>query len=204
MPRLLTAFAARRALWTFASAAVILAERATVHADDAGASPGPAPMANRGAASAAPSSEGGAAAPLDAGAGSAPIRVDVEDTSARPAPTAHAGGPGSVATMQCAHVAAAPARVRCTVEARVTEGESIGWGDAVLVTTPAFVEALRGRLGPQDAAERNATRWRWELGLVARGNGQGTVGGRVRLVVCMKNACSPRVVPFQGHITVGE
>lgn len=203
MPRLPTAFRARRAFWTFACVAVPLAEGATVRAEDGGA-PRTAPTANGGETSAAPSSAGAAGAALDGGAATVSVRLGIEDASA-PAATAHAGNrDASAATMQCAHVAAAPARVRCTVEARVAEGESIGWGDAVLVTTPAFVDALRGRLGPHDAAERDTTTWRWELGLVARGKGQGTIGGRVRLVVCMRNACAPRVVPFQGHITVGE
>ncbi|MGH7438977.1 MAG: hypothetical protein ACRENE_25090, partial [Polyangiaceae bacterium] len=40
-----------------------------------------------------------------------------------------------------------PGRVRCEVEARVPSGESISWGDVVLLKAPAFTLVLRGRIG---------------------------------------------------------
>jgi hypothetical protein len=98
----------------------------------------------------------------------------------------------------------APGRVRCDVEARVGTGESIQWGDVVIARTPAFVGALRGRIGPHDATAREAEVWRWALALVARDRGSGDVEGRVRLVVCKGGACAPREVPVVGRVVVGE
>jgi len=105
-------------------------------------------------------------------------------------------------TMTCEHVDA-PGRVRCEVEARVAEGESISWGDVVIVQTPDFVGALRGRIGPHDATTHEAHLWRWALALVARGPGTGDVQGRVRLVVCRRGTCAPRELPVTGHVHVG-
>jgi hypothetical protein len=107
------------------------------------------------------------------------------------------------ATMTCERVDA-PGRVRCEVEARVVAGESIQWGDLVIAKTPAFVGALRGRIGPHDATTREAEIWRWALALVAREKGTGDVQGRVRLVVCRGDACAPREVPVTGRVVVGE
>src|ERR1700677_3811772 len=80
------------------------------------------------------------------------------------------------ATMTCERVDA-PGRVRCDVEARVATGESIAWGDVVITKTPAFVGALRGRIGPHDATTHDAEVWRWALALVAREKGSGDVEG---------------------------
>jgi hypothetical protein len=107
------------------------------------------------------------------------------------------------ATMTCERVDG-PGRVRCDVEARVPSGESIAWGDVVLVKTPTFVGALRGRIGPHDATTREADLWRWALALVAREKGSGDVEGRVRLVVCREGHCAPRELPLVGHVEVGE
>ncbi len=105
--------------------------------------------------------------------------------------------------MTCERVEA-PGRVRCEVEARVVEGESITWGDVVIVKTPPFAAALRGRIGPHDATVHDPTVWRWALALVARDKGGGDVQGRVRVVVCKDGKCGPRVLDVTGHVAVGE
>ena len=117
---------------------------------------------------------------------------------------AQSAGSGSVRTTMRCERADQPGRVRCEVEARVGEGESITWGDVVLVSTPPFVGALRGRIGPHDATTRDADTWRWALALVARGKGTGDVQGRVRLVVCKDGTCTPREADVTGHVVVGE
>jgi hypothetical protein len=110
---------------------------------------------------------------------------------------------GLRAAMTCDHVDT-PGRVRCEVEARAPEGESIAWGDVVIVKTPPFAGALRGRIGPHDATARDAGVWRWALALVAREKGIGDVEGRVRLVVCKDGKCGPREVVVTGKLVVGE
>ena len=72
--------------------------------------------------------------------------------------------------MTCERVDA-PGRVRCEVEARVGRGRGITWGDVVITKTPAFVGALRGRIGPHDATthERRGV----AVGARARGEGEG-------------------------------
>jgi hypothetical protein len=107
------------------------------------------------------------------------------------------------AAMRCER-ADQPGRVRCEVEARVGEGESITWGDVVLTRTPSFVGALRGRIGPHDATARDPDVWRWALALVAHEKGTGDVEGRVRLVVCKDGKCAPRETAVTGHVVVGE
>ena len=193
----------RRPVALLAAAGFVLAAHAPLRAADGVT--GAVPAADGRTRLSAARGEANASAGADGGSSSVASRSSSDDGGASRVERARPPEPDStVATMQCAHVAAAPARVRCAVEVRVGDGESIGWGDAVLVTMPPFVEALRGRLGPHDVAQRDATKWRWELGLVARANGAGAVGGRVRLVVCMKGVCVPRIMPFQGQIAVGE
>jgi hypothetical protein len=99
--------------------------------------------------------------------------------------------------------ASKPGRVRCEARVYVAEGESIAWGDVVLLAAPSFVSALRGRIGPHDATIRSPTTWRWEFALVARANGGGDVVGRARLVVCREKACLPRELPLVGRVVVG-
>jgi hypothetical protein len=111
-----------------------------------------------------------------------------------------AGTPDVVVT--CGRVDA-PGRVRCEVEANVGAGESIAWGDVVLLATPPFASALRGRIGPRDATTRDANRWRWAFALVARGTGSGDLSLRVRLVVCRGRTCSARELSAVGKVTVG-
>jgi hypothetical protein len=110
---------------------------------------------------------------------------------------------GTSATMTCERVEA-PGRVRCDVEARVGAGESLAWGDVVIVRTPPFVGALRGRIGPDDTTARSAEIWRWALALVARTKGAGDVEGRVRLVVCRGERCGPIEMAVTGRVVVGE
>jgi hypothetical protein len=105
--------------------------------------------------------------------------------------------------MTCERVGA-PGRVRCEVEARVEAGESITWGDVVIVRTPPFVGALRGRIGPHDATTHDAEVWRWALALVARERGSGEVEGHVRLVVCRDGKCAPREGTVLGRVIAGE
>jgi len=201
--RVLRALPLRRPAALLVAAGLVVAGRVPLRAaeDVAGATA----TADKGARLSSPDAGGRAVAGADGGSSSVADPSSIDGGGAlKPDRAGPEGADPSVATMQCAHVAVAPARVRCAVEVRVGEGQSIGWGDAVLVTIPPFVEALRGRLGPHDLAERDTNKWRWELGLVARANGAGAIGGRVRLVLCMKGVCVPRVVPFQGHIAVGE
>lgn len=105
--------------------------------------------------------------------------------------------------MTCEHVDT-PGRVRCDVEARVAPGEAITWGDVIITKTPAFVGALRGRIGPHDATAHEPEVWRWALALVAREKGSGDVEGRVRLVACKASVCAPREMPVTGRVLVGE
>jgi hypothetical protein len=115
-----------------------------------------------------------------------------------------AGAAGSTrATMTCERVDA-PGRVRCDVEARVSAGEAISWGDVILTKTPPFAGALRGRIGPNEATTHDAEVWRWALALVAREKGAGDVEATVRVVVCKGVVCAPQEVPVTGRVVVGE
>lgn len=96
-----------------------------------------------------------------------------------------------------------PGRVRCEVEARVGAGESIAWGDVVLLKTPAFTLVLRGRIGPHDATLQQAEVWRWAFALAAKQNGSGDVDARIRIVVCQGKTCTPVQVAVTGKVVVG-
>jgi hypothetical protein len=111
------------------------------------------------------------------------------------------GGPPP-ATLTCTHVST-PGRVHCYVDAQVAPGESIAWGDVVLVHAPDFISVLRGRIGPHDATTRSPSAWRWEFALVAHGKGAGQVEGRARLVVCRDSTCLPRELPVAGRVVIG-
>jgi hypothetical protein len=106
-------------------------------------------------------------------------------------------------SMTCEHVDG-PGRVRCDVEARVSPGESIAWGDVVILRTPPFAGALRGRVGPHETTVREPEIWRWALALVARKRGTGDVDAQVRLVVCEGKVCTPIEVGVVGHVVAGE
>ncbi len=107
------------------------------------------------------------------------------------------------ASMTCERVEV-PGRVRCEVEARVGAGETISWGDVVIVKTPPFAAALRGRIGPHDATVHDPGVWRWALALVAHDKGAGDVEGRVRLVVCRGERCGPQEADLKGRLQVGD
>ena len=111
---------------------------------------------------------------------------------------------GAVRAEMVCERADGPGRIRCEVDARVAKGESIAAGDVVIVRTPPFVLALRGRIGPHDATTREDEFWRWALALAARTKGTGDVEARVRLVVCRGSACAPREVPLVARVVVGD
>jgi hypothetical protein len=98
----------------------------------------------------------------------------------------------------------APGRVRCEVEARVASGETIATGDVIIVRTPRFVTALRGRIGPHEATIREAEMWRWAFALAARERGSGEIEARARVVVCRNGTCEPRETPVVARVLVGE
>jgi hypothetical protein len=112
------------------------------------------------------------------------------------------GAATPTATMTCEHVVT-PGRVRCEVEARVSAGHSIAWGDVVLQHMPPFAAALRGRVGPHDASVHEPSLWRWPFALVARGTGTGPVEGQVRAVVCTDHRCAAQEVTVVGQVAVG-
>jgi len=107
------------------------------------------------------------------------------------------------ALLTCDRVAD-PGRVRCEVEARVEPGESIAWGDVVLLRVPPFATALRGRIGPHDASVREPGLWRWVFAVVARAKGAGDLSGRVRVVVCGGSSCAAREVEVAVRVEVGS
>lgn len=112
--------------------------------------------------------------------------------------------PGSPRAAMTCERAEGPGRVRCEVEVRVGPGESITWGDVVIQQTPPFAAALRGRIGPHDAAVHDTGVWRWALALVAREKGAGDVDGRVRLVTCHDGKCAPRQIDVKARLLVGD
>ncbi len=105
--------------------------------------------------------------------------------------------------MTCERIAQ-PGRVRCEVEARVAAGTVIRWGDVEIVTVPAFVTPLRGRIGPREATTREDDAWKWALALAARERGAGDVQARVRLVTCVAAKCASRQIAVTGRVQVGD
>jgi hypothetical protein len=96
-----------------------------------------------------------------------------------------------------------PGRVRCEAEARVRPGQTISWGDVVLLKTPPFTLVLRGRIGPHDATLQDPEVWRWAFALAAREKGTGTIDATIRIVVCEGKTCTPVEVPVSGKVVVG-
>jgi hypothetical protein len=80
----------------------------------------------------------------------------------------------------------------------------VRWADVEILQTPDFLAALKGRIGPRDAAMRETDLWRWGLGLVARDRGEGDVVTRVRAVVCDGERCEPEEALAQAHVVVGQ
>jgi hypothetical protein len=97
-----------------------------------------------------------------------------------------------------------PGRLRCEVAARVASGESISTGDVIIVRTPPFAMALRGRIGPHEATTRETEEWRWAFALAAREKGSGEVEAKARVVVCRNGTCEPREAPATARVVVGE
>lgn len=96
-------------------------------------------------------------------------------------------------------------RVRCTVELRVPAGRSVRWADVVLTALPPFALALKGRLGPDEAAAREPSFWRWPFAVAARSAGEGVVEARVRFVECTaKSGCEARELTARGALVVGR
>ncbi len=117
------------------------------------------------------------------------------------------------ATLTCTPVSEA-GRVRCEVEAVVT-GAQIKWADAEILQVPDHVTALKGRIGPRDAAVREPQMWRLSLALVAKRAGSGPVVVRVRAVACQplpaaregeapKESCAPLSLEATGEVKVGS
>jgi hypothetical protein len=120
--------------------------------------------------------------------------------SARADPPAPAGP--LTATMVCPRVAA-PGRVRCEVTAQVGAGESIPWGEVVIVQTTPPLTALRGRVGPGDAVKREGSAWTWAFAIAAPKTGTGEVVADVRVVACKDKVCAPRKTTVKGRVDVG-
>lgn len=93
-------------------------------------------------------------------------------------------------------------RVRCDAEARIEEGATIRWGDVEVLSSPPFASPLRGRIAPIDATVRGDDGWRWGFALVARERGAGEVEVRIRVVVCTKGVCRPRIVVVAAPLIV--
>lgn len=132
------------------------------------------------------------------------LSLSLRGPAAARADDASATGATRVA-MTCERVLT-PGRVHCEVEARVEPGESIAWGDVVLLQVPPFATALRGRIGPHDASVREPALWRWSFAVVARAKGTGELAARVRVVVCTgpERTCGTREVEVAGEVEVGE
>ncbi len=110
------------------------------------------------------------------------------------------------ATMQCDR-AGEPGRVRCSIEAQAEPGRTIQWADAVVVSLPDFVTALKGRIGREDATVREAGIVKWAFGVVAKRGGQGEARARVRAVACEAAApsrCQPVTVDVHTLLVVGS
>ncbi len=120
---------------------------------------------------------------------------------ARPA-HAEADAGAIQASLTCDHVDG-PGRVRCEAEARAPAGQSIKWGDVVLLDAPPFTLILRGRIGPREATLQQPDVWRWAFAIAARQKGTGDLGARIRMVVCQGKTCGPVEVSVSGKVVVG-
>jgi hypothetical protein len=121
-------------------------------------------------------------------------------------PVAHADpppAPGPLSATLVCQRAAAPGRVRCEATAQVGAGESIPWGEVVIVQTTPPLTALRGRVGPGDAVKREGSVWTWAFAIAAPKVGTGEVVADVRVVACKDKACVPRKTTVKGRVDVG-
>jgi hypothetical protein len=107
-------------------------------------------------------------------------------------------------SMQCDR-AGEPGRVRCSVETLASAGKTIEWAEVEIVSVPDFAIALRGRLGPLDAASKEPARWRFALALASKRTGRGEVVARVRVVECTDDKrCTTREDRIVTEIVVGS
>jgi hypothetical protein len=86
----------------------------------------------------------------------------------------------------------------------VPAGTVLKWADVVVTKTPPFAQALRARVGPLEASAREDTVWRWAMALAARARGSGELGARIRIVACVKDACTPSELEAKADVVVGE
>ena len=118
--------------------------------------------------------------------------------------SAQADGPTvAAARIECQR-APEPGRIRCEVEVRAPPGAVLKWADVAIVRTPPFATALRARVGPLEASAREDTVWRWAIALAARDRGTGELEARVRVVACVKDACTPSEAAASATVVVGE
>lgn len=89
--------------------------------------------------------------------------------------------------------------MRCTL-AVTPRGATLQWVDAVVSACPDFVTPLRARLTP---AELGPTGARFAFAVAARSRGRGTLGLRVRAVVCEGPACRAVVLEREVEVAVG-
>jgi hypothetical protein len=115
-----------------------------------------------------------------------------------------AADPPALESMQCDR-AGEPGRVRCSVETLASAGKSIEWAEVEIVSVPDFAIALRGRVGPLDAASKEPGRWRFALALASKRSGRGEVVARVRVVECTEDKrCVTREGRVATEVVVGS
>ena len=107
------------------------------------------------------------------------------------------------ASMQCDR-APEPGRVRCTIEAEVSQPLRIRWSEAEIVTVPEFTTPLRARLGRADIISEEPGRIRFAFALAAKALGRGPLRARVRAVVCEGELrCHPEERTAESTVVVG-
>jgi hypothetical protein len=113
------------------------------------------------------------------------------------------GGGGASATLVCPRVSE-PGRVRCEVEVKPPSGATLKWADMLVVSTPPFAVPLRARVGPAEATTHEETVWHWTIALAARARGTGEIEARVRVVTCVRDACTPSEITARALLAVGD
>jgi hypothetical protein len=93
------------------------------------------------------------------------------------------------ATMSC-RVEAGSGRLLCTVSVKPPPGEVIAWSDALVVTTPSALRALRSRVASKSEKPEHVV-----LAFVIGSGGGGRIAVRSRAVACplgpRPGACTP-------------